>query len=57
MSSFRVAAAHCKKIGLERLNWPGSSADISEGIQLKKKSGPIIFKPKCPFEGFSSLIK
>jgi hypothetical protein len=26
-------------------------------IQLKKKSGPIIFKPKCPFEGFSSLIK
>ena len=28
---FRVAAAQCKKICPERLNWPGRLAGISEG--------------------------
>ena len=29
--AFRVAAAQCKKICPERLNWPGRLAGISEG--------------------------
>ena len=29
--AFRVAAAQCKKICPERLNWPGRLASISEG--------------------------
>ena len=29
--AFRVAAAQCKKICPERLNWPGKLAGISEG--------------------------
>ena len=31
MMAFRVAAAQCKKICPERLNWPGRLAGISEG--------------------------
>ena len=30
---FRVAAAQCKKIGPERLNWPGGLANSSEGAR------------------------
>ena len=32
-SPFRVAAAQCKNICPEWLNWPGSLAGISEGAQ------------------------
>ena len=35
--TFRVAAAQCKNIGPERLNWPGRLADISEGARSISK--------------------
>ena len=33
-SPFRVAAAQCKNICPERLNWPSSLVSISEGVML-----------------------
>jgi hypothetical protein len=35
--SFRVAAAQCRKICPERLNWPGRLAGISEGASIISK--------------------
>ena len=37
MSSFRVAAAQCKKIGTEWMNWPGRLAGMSEGAHVISK--------------------
>ena len=45
--AFRVAAAQCKRIGPERLNWPGRLAGIAEF--QNKNSRPlftIILKPE-----------
>ena len=56
-SPFRVAAAHCKKICTERLNWPGRLAGISEGASriLKEKVLdnflPSFLFQKCWFQG------
>ena len=65
MSPFRVAAAQCKKICPDGLNWPGRLAGISEGAPWisKKKSRPffiIIFKLKngnFKTRDFSPLIE
>ena len=53
----RVAAAQCKKICPERLNWPGRLAGISEGASriLKEKVLdnflPWFLFQKCWFQG------
>ena len=63
--ALRVAAAQCKKICPERLNWPVRLAGISEGARWisKKKSRPffiIIFQLKngnFKTRDFSPLIE
>ena len=54
-----VAATQCKKFCLERLNWPGRLAGISELVvqfENKKKSRPSIFKPKMVISRVKSLV-
>jgi hypothetical protein len=44
--AFRVAAAQCKKICPERLNWPGRLAGVSEGHRgISKKKILDHFSP------------
>ena len=61
----RIAAAKCKKICPERLNWPGRLAGISEGARWISKKNldhffTIIFKLKngnFKTRDFSPLIE
>jgi hypothetical protein len=59
--AFRVAAAQCKKICPEKLNWPGRLAGISEGHRgiskyfLSQKWCQISVRIFCVLPGTKNL--
>ena len=57
--AFRVAAAQCKKIGSEMLNWPARLAGILKGhVGFQKKKiyfSPLFLTRFSRFKSFSSL--
>jgi hypothetical protein len=56
MSPFRVAAAQWKKIGPERLNWPGLKGLVQFQNENFRPLFNIIFKPKMVISRVKSLI-